>query len=93
METTPSLPRPAVRSGDGLQVGLGLGMRRLDATLGPEEALRQCEALLRSGEGLRLLLPQLPPGSTLRDAARFRERLLQSQRRPSACMASVIEAS
>lgn len=66
-------------------------MRRTSPLTDPAEALRQVEVLLRSGDAFRLLLPQLPPGSTLADAARFRERLLQSQRRPSACMRSLIE--
>lgn len=63
----------------------------MDDILPAAEALRACEAMLRAQEGLKLLLPQLPPGSTLEDARRFRERLLQSQRRPSGCMQSLLD--
>lgn len=38
---------------------------------------------MREGLGLRLLLNQLPPGSTLDDARRIRERILQRGRKPS----------
>ena len=47
--------------------------------------------MLGSGEGLSLLLPLLPEGSTLEDARLFRERQKQAGRRPSACMRAVIE--
>ena len=66
-------------------------MRRHRPAPTPEEALRTCEAMLRSGEGLRILLPLLPPGSTLEDARRFRELKKQSQRRFSACMRALLE--
>jgi len=61
-------------------------MRRLEPILPPEEALKACEAMLRAGDGLTLLLPALGPGATVEEARLFRERLLQSQRTPSACM-------
>jgi hypothetical protein len=45
--------------------------------------LQRVEAMMRDGLGLRLLLDALPPGATLDDARRLRERILQSGRRPS----------
>lgn len=47
--------------------------------------------MLRSGDGLRILLPLLPPGSTLEDARRFRELKKQSQRRFSACIRALLD--
>lgn len=47
------------------------------------EPLEQVEALMRDGLGLRLLLARLPPGATLDDARRLRERILQRGRQPS----------
>jgi hypothetical protein len=61
-------------------------MRRLEPILPPDEALKACEAMLRTEEGLALMLPALGPGATVEDARLFRERLIQSQRTPSACM-------
>ena len=61
-------------------------MRRTQTIQSPDEALRACEAMFRAKEGLRLMLPVLGPGATIEDARRFRERILQSQRRPSGCM-------
>ena len=36
-------------------------MRRDDPAPSPQEALQACEDMLRSEEGLRLMLPLLPP--------------------------------
>ena len=47
------------------------------------EALHLVERMMREGIGLRLLLAKLPPGATLDDARRLRERLLQRGRKPS----------
>ncbi len=66
-------------------------MRRDRPPLSPAEALQACEAMLRADEALRLLLPLLPPGSTLDAARRFRERQKQAGRRPSACMQALLE--
>ena len=66
-------------------------MRRGQTPPSPSQALAACEEMLGSGEGLSLLLPLLPEGSTLEDARRFRERQKQAGRRPSACMRAVIE--
>lgn len=49
---------------------------------GPEAALARLEAMIRRGEGLELLLDNLPAGATLADARRFRERVKQQGRRP-----------
>jgi hypothetical protein len=38
--------------------------------------------MMRAGDGLRLLLARLPSGSTLADARRLREKILQEGRRP-----------
>lgn len=48
----------------------------------PEESLRQFELMFRQQDGLKLLLSQMPPGSTLRDAYRLRKKLHQMRRRP-----------
>ena len=48
----------------------------------PEESLRQFELMLRRQDGLKLLLAQMPPGSTLRDAYRLHKKLHQLRRRP-----------
>lgn len=54
------------------------------ATIGEEATpLGRVEAMLREGLGLELLRRQLPPGATLDDARRTRERILQLGRRPS----------
>jgi len=45
--------------------------------------LERVEAMMHDGTGLRLLRRQLPPGATLDDARRARERILQLGRRPS----------
>lgn len=66
-------------------------MRRDRPAPTPDEALADCEKLLRNGDGLRILLPLLPPGSTLEDARRYRELKKQSQRRFSACMRALLE--
>jgi len=50
------------------------------------DALATLVEMQRAGHGLRLLLAQLPPGSTLDDARRLREQLLQRGRRPSALL-------
>lgn len=47
------------------------------------EALEAVERLMRDGLGLRLLLGKLPPGATLDEARRLRERIRQRGRRPS----------
>ena len=65
-------------------------MRRSRPAATPEEALKACEAMLRSSDGLRILLPLLPPGSTLEDARRYREQKKQSQRRYSGCMRALL---
>jgi len=49
----------------------------------PEEALAELERLMQSGDGLRHLVAELPPGATTEDARRLRERILQQGRRPS----------
>jgi len=56
-------------------------MRRRTAT-DPTPALAALERMMRAQDGLRLLLTQLPPGSTLADARRVRERIAQEGRRP-----------
>jgi hypothetical protein len=66
-------------------------MRRDRPHPSPAEALQACEAMLRDDLGLRLFLPLLPPGSTVEDARRFRERQKQVGRRPSACMRALLE--
>jgi len=48
----------------------------------PATALLELGTLMRAGTGLRLLQARLPPGSTLADARRARERILQLGRRP-----------
>lgn len=65
-------------------------MRRNHPASSPEEALEACETMLRQGDGLRILLPLLPPGSTLEDAQRFRELKMQAQRRPSVCISALL---
>jgi hypothetical protein len=47
------------------------------------EPLEVVAEMMREGLGLRLLLAKMPPGSTLEDARRLRERIKQSGRRPS----------
>ncbi len=59
-------------------------MRRMNAPPASVEAF-----VMRSQEGLHLLLLRLPAGACLEDARLFRERLLQAQRRPSTCMRSL----
>jgi hypothetical protein len=49
----------------------------------PEEALSQVWSMMREGLGLRLLQGKLPSGSTLEDARRMRECILQRGRQPS----------
>jgi len=51
-----------------------------------DDPLATVAAMLRAGDGLRLLLAQLPPGATLDDARTLRERLLQAGRQPSALL-------
>lgn len=65
-------------------------MRRDRPASTPEKALEVCEAMLRQGDGLRILLPLLPAGSTLEDARRFREIKKQAQRRSSGCMLALL---
>jgi hypothetical protein len=47
------------------------------------DPLEVVEEMMREGLGLRLLLAKLPPGSSLDDARRMRERILQQGRRRS----------
>lgn len=46
------------------------------------EALRRFKALLRSDRGFRLMLTQLPPGTTIEEARRLRRKIIQSGRTP-----------
>ena len=57
-------------------------MHRQDLPLAPLEALNALESMYREGFGLRIFLRHLPPGATLGDAQRLREKILQAQRRP-----------
>lgn len=57
-------------------------MRRRDQHFDVPLALRQFETMLREQLGLRLLLAQMPAGSTLADARRLREKIKQTGRRP-----------
>ena len=66
-------------------------MRRDRPVPSPQQALEACEALLRSGEGLRLILPLLPPGSTLEDARQYHECRKQAHRRPSGCIQALLD--
>jgi hypothetical protein len=66
-------------------------MRRDDPAPSPQEALQACEDMLRSEEGLRLMLPLLPAGSTLEDARRFHLRQKQAGRRRSGCMLAFLD--
>jgi hypothetical protein len=50
---------------------------------GDGKPLERLEAMMRDGTGLRQLQAQLPPGATLEDARRARERILQLGRQPS----------
>lgn len=60
-------------------------MRRLGPTAS-EDALSALVEMQRAAHGLRMLLAQLPPGATLDDARRLREKLRQHGRRPSALL-------
>ncbi|MHB8416708.1 MAG: hypothetical protein ACYDCL_01440 [Myxococcales bacterium] len=57
-------------------------MRRRSPQPSRAESLRQLEGLVEAQSGLRLLLAKLPPGATLDDARRLREKILQTDRRP-----------
>lgn len=47
----------------------------------PEKALAVLEAMMRTQHGLKMLQAQMPPGATLADARRLRERMKQEGRR------------
>ncbi|HZR82416.1 MAG TPA: hypothetical protein VFD92_15085 [Candidatus Binatia bacterium] len=49
----------------------------------PSAALASVASMMHDGLALRLLLGHLPPGATIADARRLRERILQRGRRPS----------
>lgn len=57
-------------------------MRRNQPPPSPEECLRLLERMLREKEGLKLLLLQMPPGSTMADAMKLHRKLHQLRRRP-----------
>ncbi len=57
-------------------------MRRTQPPPSPEESVRQLERMLREKEGLKLLLMQMPPGSTMADALKMHRKLHQLRRRP-----------
>ncbi|MFO0984393.1 MAG: hypothetical protein U1E76_22155 [Planctomycetota bacterium] len=57
-------------------------MRRRDPHFEVVRALRQFETMLREQLGLKLLLAQMPAGSTIADARRLREKIMQTGRRP-----------
>lgn len=57
-------------------------MRRNQPPPSPEESLRQFERMLREQTGLKLLLSQMPPGSTMSDALKLHRKLHQLRRRP-----------
>jgi hypothetical protein len=61
--------------------GVCCRVRRNQPPPTPEESLRQFELMFRRQDGLKLLLSQMPPGSTLRDAYRLRKKLHQLGRR------------
>jgi len=62
-------------------------VRRLDLALADvQSALSTALELMDEKVGLRLLLAQLPPGSTLDDALAFHRRLRQQGRRPCRCL-------
>jgi hypothetical protein len=63
-------------------------MRRRSAPEERASALHQVEAMMRDALGLRLLLAKLPPGASLEDARRLRERILQRGRQPSRVLAA-----
>ena len=57
-------------------------MRRRSPPPTVEQSIAACEAMLRSKQGLHDLLALMPPGSTLEDARRLREKTMQKQRQP-----------
>jgi hypothetical protein len=57
-------------------------MRRNQPPPSPEDGLRQLERMMSEKEGLKLLLLQMPPGSTMADALRLHRKLHQLRRRP-----------
>ena len=57
-------------------------MRRREKHFAINLALRQFETMLREQLGLKLLLARMPPGSTMTDARRLREKIKQTGRQP-----------
>lgn len=57
-------------------------MRRRSPAPTLEQAWARFELMLRSNDGLKQLLALMPPGSTLQDARRLREKTMQQQRTP-----------
>ncbi len=57
-------------------------MRRHQQPPSPEESLRQLERMLREKDGLKLLMMQMPQGSTMADAMKLHRKLHQLRRRP-----------
>lgn len=80
------LADPVGGGGGAARSGVGSAMRRdsppRTPPRTPEESLRQFVQMLRRQDGLKLLLSQMPEGSTLRDAYRLRKKLHQLRRRP-----------
>jgi hypothetical protein len=58
-------------------------MRRREKHFDVTVALRQFETMLREQMGLKLLLARMPTGSTMTEARRLREKIMQIGRQPS----------